>query len=1184
MKKIKLLLAAMAAMVGMGVQAQSWTASEVGAGNYVIYNVGSGQFLTAGNAWGTQASITTAGVSAATQVELIANGSNFFIRTGVGNSNYGLENLAAAGDVYMDQSRNKQATWTFTQVGTDNGPVYNIISADNHGGGSGAYLTANSGNTVVSDNGVGTSVYAQWKLLDAAKVPLLAVLDDYQAVRATVVAWTTSEAITNADEAKANFNTALAAADSKADAATTIDGVNEAIADLKAAGNTFLENVTIAGGLDITNVWITNPAPGISGNTNGWTNSGSPSLQNQLFEYWQVSAGTTKQTLSNLPKGAYKLTAIAYTRDNMTATLYAGENTVKLVGCGSVNTRGEGDTWIAANPNNGRTNLEFTLDAATASLEIGLIADNAVGDHWMCWRSFTLTYYGDPINLKKAELAEAVANATALEGTIPGGVYANVANVVAEKNQTYSTAAEYDAATAAIVEATNNAKVLQAPYSRYNTIKAAAKAVATDLNTTDADNAVSAATTAEAIETAIASLRAAFLAELPNLTVPTDGIDITAVMVENASVSQNTNYWTIANLSAEGGSAGVCNYGECEFYQRNFKFYQTLALTPGTWEFGVTGFHRAGNHNTHFYAGDDKILIPGVESSVVNNMADAKTYFDNGNGKVALKFLVEAAGDIEIGIDNQDTETDKWTIFRNFTLKYFGAPDYSIYVNQWNALVTDAATAKDANATVTGSELTALNAALADEPDGSNKANYLEKIGALETALATFNAAAPAYKEFADAKAETVALWGNTLGVADPATAAEAAAGIQALNIAQYNKVASEYTFSATGLIGDFGSWEGTATVAGEAATPNYLDYEHWSGVTHAYYEQASNGWGNAQGWTIKYEKKCTLPAGDYVIKVAARSSAGTTSLVSCSATTNTVTLPNVGASARGINKAGEASWNDGEFVNSGNGFGWQWRFLPFSLSAETEVTMTFYAEATTQYQWMSIADGELLSTTKLAQDVAFNEDNDNTIENTIIADVTMTRTIKEGYNTVVVPFTLTANQVAAAFGTGTEVYAFSENGEENAEYITINFSKGDGSISANVPVLVKATAASSSQVFEGVQVVAPAEGAIVEGTNANFVGVFGPTTIGEGHFFVGNGAIYKSAGSTNIKAFRAYILLANPNTTPEVKMFIDGVATRISDINGMGAENGTIYNIAGQRVNNAQKGIFIVNGKKVVK
>jgi len=909
MKKIKLLLAAMAAMVTMGVNAQSWTASEVAAGEFYLYNVGTGQFFTKGNGWGTQASITTDATPTSGMkliLEAVAVGTNYKLRTDVNGSGYGVEHLNG-GTIYTDQSRGKMSSWTFTEVAQDNGPVYTIVSADNHGGGAGAYMTAGVDGTIVTPGSDGTIAGAKWKLLDAAKAPIVASLN------------------------------------------------------------------------------------------------------------------------------------------------------------------------------------------------------------------------------------------------------------------------------------------------RYATVKAAAVGIAANLDTTVPDAAVAAATTAEDVEAAIVTLRAAFLAELPNVQIPADPgyLDVTAAMVDNAGVHTNTDYWTSYKYpsSPNGGSFAVCNYGECEFYQQNFRFSQTLAMKTGTWEFGVTGFHRAGTYDTYFFAGEDKILIPGVANTVVNSMAEAQTYFNNGNGKVSLKFIIESDQDVEIGIDNQDTQTDRWTIFRDFTLKYYGPVDYSVYDEQWAEAVAAANAAITANANVTGSELVALNAAIEDVPDGSSKANYLEKIQALEAATNTFTGAAASYNKYVAYRAETVAAFGEDLAatVKAPTTAAEADAAVHALNIAQYNKVAEEYTFSATGLIGDFGSWTGTATYGADRtpSTPNYLSNEHWSGQTHAYYEQCSQGWGNAGGWTIQYEKKCTLPAGSYVIKVAARTAgSGVTSLVSCSATETTVTLPAESAYARGIKLNGEAGWDgeNSEYARDGVGFGWAWRFLPFTLTEETEVTMTFYAEASSQYQWMSIADGELLSTTKLAQDVAFDEADDNSIANTIIADVTMTRTIKEGYNTVVLPFTLTANQVAAAFGSGTEVYAFSESGEANAEEITVNFNKGDGSITANVPVLVKATEASTEQVFEGVQIVAPTEGAIVEGTNASFIGVFGPTTIDEGHFFVGNGAIYKSAGSTSINAFRAYIRLANPNTSAKVKLFIDGLATRLSEINGMAVENGAVYNLAGQRVNKAQKGIFIQNGKKVVK
>jgi hypothetical protein len=195
-----------------------------------------------------------------------------------------------------------------------------------------------------------------------------------------------------------------------------------------------------------------------------------------------------------------------------------------------------------------------------------------------------------------------------------------------------------------------------------------------------------------------------------------------------------------------------------------------------------------------------------------------------------------------------------------------------------------------------------------------------------------------------------------------------------------------------------------------------------------------------------------------------------------------------------------------------------------------------------------------------------------------------MARTIKADFNTVVLPFALTSSQVQSAFGSGTEVYAFSEN-SENANDVTINFNRVvEGTISANVPVLVKATAASTSQTFKGVQIVAATEEVQVAETNVVFKGVYAPTTVAKGDYFIGKGAIYKSEGNTPIKAFRAYLHDKSAGVKA-ISMFIDGIATGIEAIdNGqLTMDNGVIYNLAGQRVNKAQKGLFIVNGKKVL-
>jgi hypothetical protein len=246
---------------------------------------------------------------------------------------------------------------------------------------------------------------------------------------------------------------------------------------------------------------------------------------------------------------------------------------------------------------------------------------------------------------------------------------------------------------------------------------------------------------------------------------------------------------------------------------------------------------------------------------------------------------------------------------------------------------------------------------------------------------------------------------------------------------------------------------------------------------------------------------------------------------------------------------------------------------------------MTVVAEGKGQYQWFSVCDGELLSMTNIATAVAYDEAVANTIEDVDVANVTMTRNIKEGFNTVVLPFNLTSSQVQTVFGTGTEVYAFSENSSDSHN-VTINFNKVvAGTIDANVPVLVKATQASATQVFEGVQVVAPTTDVQVAGNIVTFKGIYAPITVAEGDYFIGNGALCESAGTTNLKAFRAYI---DAQEAAGIRMFVgdEEIETGIETIDNrqQTTDNGVIYNVAGQRIQKMQKGINIVNGKKLLK
>lgn len=79
------------------------------------------------------------------------------------------------------------------------------------------------------------------------------------------------------------------------------------------------------------------------------------------------------------------------------------------------------------------------------------------------------------------------------------------------------------------------------------------------------------------------------------------------------------------------------------------------------------------------------------------------------------------------------------------------------------------------------------------------------------------------------------------------------------------------------------------------------------------------------------------------------------------------------------------------------------------------------------------------------------------------------------------------------------------------------------------------------------------------------------------GFYFQNEGGTYVTNG-----AHKAYLAVPAP-VAGEAKFFTFGGETGINAVEA-GKTNGVVYNLQGQRVENAQKGIFIMNGKKVVK
>lgn len=208
--------------------------------------------------------------------------------------------------------------------------------------------------------------------------------------------------------------------------------------------------------------------------------------------------------------------------------------------------------------------------------------------------------------------------------------------------------------------------------------------------------------------------------------------------------------------------------------------------------------------------------------------------------------------------------------------------------------------------------------------------------------------------------------------------------------------------------------------------------------------------------------------------------------------------------------------------------------------------------------------------------------------------NVTVIRTIQAGvWNTICLPFAMTEAQLKAAFGNDVQLCDFnSDNGcTEDGGNFVINFTTcplSDG-ITANWPTLIKTSNNVESFVVDNVNI-APEESPKVDyksgkTTVASFIGTLkAGTTIPENNLFLNDNKLYYSTGSTVIKGFRGYFYVKNFNPSANAPTFkVDGGTTRVEGLSVV-TDDGTIYNLNGQKVEApAQKGVYIKNGKKVI-
>lgn len=217
----------------------------------------------------------------------------------------------------------------------------------------------------------------------------------------------------------------------------------------------------------------------------------------------------------------------------------------------------------------------------------------------------------------------------------------------------------------------------------------------------------------------------------------------------------------------------------------------------------------------------------------------------------------------------------------------------------------------------------------------------------------------------------------------------------------------------------------------------------------------------------------------------------------------------------------------------------------------------------------------------------------ENSTESTVAAGHNVTVTLKRtfndnAWNTLVLPFDLTAEQITAAFGADAKVAAYTGATAGADGTYTLNFTEAT-TITANTPVFIhSAQNQANGYTFTGVEVKDATPTQTAEGFN--FVGTYTATTVPVGNYFINSSNKFYKAGDdkTNIKGTRATFEPVGAAATAKGLGFNvteDGTTTAINSIT-MQEElnaNAPMYNLAGQQVTKAYKGVILQNGKKFI-
>ena len=952
-----------------------------------LYNVGSDAFVTRGMTWGTQAIATklhnsdsqTQATSDRHHVKISA-GDNGKIRFSVNGKNYlGDGAQGSTTTVYTDNGNTNTNQFIYSEFneGTYRLKVGNATSDID------AFLDVSQpyGGQLTYANGQG---FTEWAIIKFSDIEN----GKYALYKAKKAMYEVYKAVVDAGHS-ATYSDALSTA------LETYIKPNATASDVTTATNVLIKTVSpaLTAGYVNAGALFNNPDMRGAGSKDKWT-SGYTNVSWGVFENYHNGNNKLTQT-KTVPNGFYKVVFHGIWRQDgsnaaPTLTLRSGDKSVSAnVPCMTDIAFGVGNT---NGSNNWTTNGGKIIPNGMQSAGEGLshrdaqvtISDFVVSDgqltiemnssstsQWILAQGFDIYFKAESMEEYANLFNEAKAAAEAIDVNTLNTYAKDILKTAKDNAATVQINKEwYQARTAELNNAVTIANDVATAYPKTSALltickdildnsvefEDGAKVTFSGIVSTASEN-VEKAQTSAAINDIYNTLEAARQTYVQKADPINDiHFDYTFLIVNPSFETGNTDGW----ITSSGGDTGAklnsngtytINGADGEFVFNtwgadNMRVEQTLKGIP-------TGIYTL------------KAIVASDANSVIKLTAGNQTeeITITTNKSTATEGVVEtsySSGDFVI-----KAASDSWFKADHFRLYYYG---FDVATAQQGVTESKAKANDLVGKPMNVGVATALQAAIDGADATKTTRNELNSmIKALSDAIADAEASIAEYvaiKTYID-KADKIdasiaksykSEYGNR-------TLSEPAAEVfKALEVATFNYVTENFNYA----VSISSTWNSTGTNTSAKEFSN----EHWSGETRGYMNQNDEngqGW-NANAWSLDFDQDVTLPAGEYVFKVAGRKSADATlELVVTMGETILGTVsdfPN-GSVGLGINKAGEASFDpNDQFARGDNtGCGWQWRYVKFALNEEATVKIAVHAETNVLHNWVSFGDYTLQMT-----------------------------------------------------------------------------------------------------------------------------------------------------------------------------------------------------------------------------